>query len=169
MNQTTFIGLMNPVKDKMFRLALRLLVSKESAEDAIQEVFLKLWNRKNKLNDYANIEAFAMTVTKNYCLDQLKSKQNNNMKLVHSNYENKERSALDQLETNDQLKQIAFIVNTLPEQQKLVFQLRDVEEYEYEEIAKITKMNETAIRVALSRARKRIREELLKKHSYGIN
>lgn len=169
MNQTTFIGLMNPVKDKMFRLALRLLVSKESAEDAIQEVFLKLWNRKNKLNDYANIEAFAMTVTKNYCLDQLKSKKNNNLKLVHSNYENKDRSALDQLETNDQLKQISFIVDTLPEQQKLVFQLRDVEEYEYEEIAKITKMNETAIRVALSRARKRIREELLKKHSYGIN
>lgn len=169
MNQTTFIGLMNPVKDKMFRLALRLLVSKESAEDAIQEVFLKLWNRKNKLNDYANIEAFAMTVTKNYCLDQLKSKQNNNLKLVHTNYENSDRSALDQLETNDQLKQISFIVDMLPEQQKLVFQLRDVEEYEYEEIAKITKMNETAIRVALSRARKRIREELLKKHSYGIN
>ncbi len=168
MNQKTFIGVVNPVKDKMYRLALRLLISKDSAEDATQEVLLKLWNRKNKLKDYANIEAFAMTVTKNYCLDQLKSKQNNNLKIVHTNYESQDRSAFDQLETNDRLKQISLILETLPEQQKLIFQLRDVEEYEYEEISKIMDMNETAIRVALSRARKKIRMELLKKDSYGI-
>lgn len=64
MNQHCFILLMNPVKDKMYRLALRLLVSKEAAEDATQEVILKLWSRKSKLKHYANVEAFAMTVTK---------------------------------------------------------------------------------------------------------
>ncbi|MFO8145918.1 MAG: RNA polymerase sigma factor [Bacteroidota bacterium] len=168
MNQKTFLGVIDPVKDKMYRLALRLLISKDSAEDATQEVLLKLWDRKNKLKDYANIEAFAMTVTKNYCLDQLKSKQNNNLKIVHNNYESQERSAFDQLETNDRLKQISGILETLPEQQKLIFQLRDIEEYEYEEISKVMNMNETAIRVALSRARKKIRIELLKKDSYGI-
>lgn len=168
MNQKNFLGVINPVKDKMYRLALRLLISKDSAEDATQEVLLKLWNRKNKLKDYANIEAFAMTVTKNYCLDQLKSKQNNNLKIVHTNYESQDRSAFDQLETNDRLKEISRILETLPEQQKLIFQLRDIEEYEYEEISKIMNMNETAIRVALSRARKKIRIELLKKDSYGI-
>lgn len=168
MNQKTFLGVINPVKDKMYRLALRLLISKDSAEDATQEVLLKLWDRKNKLKDYANIEAFAMTVTKNYCLDQLKSKQNNNLKIVHANYESKDRSAFEQLETNDRLKQISGILETLPEQQKLIFQLRDIEEYEYGEIAKVMNMNETAIRVCLSRARKKIRVELLKKDSYGI-
>lgn len=168
MNQKTFLGVINPVKDKMYRLALRLLISKDSAEDATQEVLLKLWNRKNKLKDYANIEAFVMTVTKNYCLDQLKSKQNNNLKIVHTNYESQERSAFDQLETNDRLKQISAILETLPEQQRLIFQLRDIEEYEYNEIAKVMDMHETAIRVALSRARKKIRIELLKKDSYGI-
>ena len=168
MNQKTFLGVVNPVKDKIYRLALRLLISKDSAEDATQEVLLKLWDRKNKLKDYANIEAFAMTVTKNYCLDQLKSKQNNNLKIVHTNYESQDRSAFDQLETNDRFKQISLILETLPEQQKLIFQLRDVEEYEYEEISKVMNMNETAIRVALSRARKKIRMELLKKDSYGI-
>lgn len=168
MNQKTFLGVVNPVRDKMYRLALRLLISKDSAEDATQEVLLKLWNRKDKLKDYANVEAFVMTVTKNYCLDQLKSKQNNNLKIVHTNYESQERSAFDQLETNDRLKQISVILETLPEQQKLIFQLRDIEEYEYNEIAEVMMMNETAIRVALSRARKRIRIELLKKDSYGI-
>ncbi|MCJ7757952.1 MAG: RNA polymerase sigma factor [Gillisia sp.] len=168
MNQNTFISLINPVKDKMYRLALRLLISKESAEDATQEVFLKLWNRNEKIKDYANLEAFAMTVTRNYCLDQLKSKQNSNLKMIHNNYESNERSIHDQLEITDELEQVSLIINSLPEQQKIIFQLRDIEQYEFEEIAEITKMNETAIRVALSRVRKKIREELLKKHDYGI-
>lgn len=160
---------MNPVKDKMYRLALRLLVSKDSAEDATQEVFLKLWDRKDKIKDYANVEAFVMTMTKNYCLDQLKSKKNNNLKIVHSNYESHERSAFEQLEVNDQMDKIRGILELLPEQQKIIFQLRDIEEYDYEEISEMTNMNQTAVRVALSRARKKIREELLKKHQYGIN
>jgi RNA polymerase sigma-70 factor (ECF subfamily) len=168
MNQNTFIRLINPVKDKMYRLALRLLISKESAEDATQEVFLKLWNGNAKIKDYANLEAFAMTVTRNYCLDQLKSKQNNNLKMIHDNYESHDRSIHDQLEITDELEQVSLIIESLPEQQKIIFQLRDIEQYEFEEIAEITKMNETAIRVALSRVRKKIREELLKKHSYGI-
>lgn len=168
MNQNTFISLINPVKDKMYRLALRLLISKESAEDATQEVFLKLWNGNEKIKDYANLEAFAMTVTRNYCLDQLKSKQNSNLKMIHNNYESHERSIHDQLEITDELEQVSLIINSLPEQQKIIFQLRDIEQYEFEEIAEITKMNETAIRVALSRVRKKIREELLKKHNYGI-
>jgi RNA polymerase sigma-70 factor (ECF subfamily) len=168
MNQNTFISLINPVKDKMYRLALRLLTSKESAEDATQEVFLKLWNRNEKIKNYANLEAFAMTVTRNYCLDQLKSKQNSNLKMVHNNYESHEPSIHDQLETTDELAQVSRILENLPEQQKIIFQLRDIEQYDFEEIAEITKMNETAIRVALSRVRKKIREELLKKHNYGI-
>lgn len=168
MNQNTFIKLINPVKDKMYRLALRLLVSREAAEDATQEVLIKLWNRSDKLNLYANLEAFAMTVTKNHCLDQLKLKQNNNLKIVHSNYESKENSQHKQLEISDELEMVGRILEQLPEHQQLIFQLRDVEQYEFEEISKITKMNETAIRVALSRARKKIREELVKKHNYGI-
>jgi RNA polymerase sigma-70 factor (ECF subfamily) len=168
MNQNTFISLINPVKDKMYRLALRLLISKESAEDATQEVFLKLWNGNEKIKNYANLEAFAMTVTRNYCLDQLKSKQNSNLKMIHNNYESHERSIHDQLEITDELEQVSLIINSLPEQQKIIFQLRDIEQYEFEEIAEITKMNESAIRVALSRVRKKIREELLKKHNYGI-
>jgi len=168
MNQNTFIALINPVRDKMYRLALRLLISKESAEDATQEVLLKLWNGNKKIKNYANLEAFAMTVTRNYCLDQLKSRQNSNLKMVHNNYESHERSIHDQLETTDELEQVSQILESLPEQQKIIFQLRDIEQYEFEEIAEITKMNETAIRVALSRVRKKIREELLKKHNYGI-
>ncbi|TVZ27964.1 RNA polymerase sigma-70 factor (ECF subfamily) [Gillisia sp. Hel_I_86] len=168
MNQHTFLRLIDPVKDKMFRLALRLLISKEAAEDATQEVILKIWNLKHKVKDYANLEAFMISVTKNYCLDQLKARSNNNLRIVHTNYENNEVSVHKLAELNDEIEQIERIVEMLPEQQKVIFQLRDIEEYDYSEIAEITKMKEPAIRVALSRARKKIKEELLKTHSYGI-
>ncbi len=168
MEHKNFLHIINPVKDKMYRLALRLLVSKEAAEDATQEVLLKLWSRKEKLKHYANIEAFAMTVTKNHCLDELKSKKNNNLRIVHNNYENKDLSLQKEVELNDELIWVEKLIYALPEQQKIVFQLRDIEHYEFEEIEKITGMKPTAIRVSLSRARKQIREGLTKKHNYGI-
>lgn len=168
MNERTFLNIINPVKDKMYRLALRLLTSKEAAEDATQEVILKLWSRKEKIKHYANIEAFAMTVTKNYCLDQLKSKQNSHLRIVHQNYQNHDISLQTEVELSDEMAWLGKIVDSLPDQQKMIFQLRDIEQYDYEEIAEIMEMNQTAIRVALSRARKAIRENLIKKHNYGI-
>ena len=72
MNQKRFLQQIEPIKDKMFRLARRLLVSKEAAEDATQDVLVKLWKRKETLKTYDNLEAFAMTVTKNHCLDELR-------------------------------------------------------------------------------------------------
>lgn len=168
MNHYSFLKLIDPIQDKMYRLALRLLISKEAAEDATQEVILKVWNLKSKVKDYANLEAFMISVTKNYCLDQLKAKKNNNLRITHSNYDNKELSVHTQSELQDEIRHIERIVATLPDQQKIIFQLRDIEEYEFKEIAEITKMKEPAIRVALSRARKQIKEELLKTHHYGI-
>ncbi|HET8854525.1 MAG TPA: RNA polymerase sigma factor, partial [Salinimicrobium sp.] len=162
-----FIKIIDPIRDKMYRLALRLLISREAAEDAVQEVIIKLWGRKEKIKEYNSIEAFAMTVTKNYCLDQLKLKQNQNLRIVHSNYEDGQ-SLQNQVEVQNDLELIAKIMEKLPEQQKILIQLREVEQYDYNEIAEMTSMNETAIRVALSRARKKIREEMLKEHRYGI-
>lgn len=168
MTQTDFVKLVLPFKDKVYRLAKRLLVSNEEAEDATQEILIKLWNNKKKIEDYRNVEAFSMTMTKNLCLDRLKSKQAQNLKIVHSNYEDHNISLQKQVELNDSLNWVSKIMEELPEQQKIIVQLRDVEDYEFDEIAKVLEMNETAVRVALSRARKTIREKLTNKHNYGI-
>ncbi|MDT0648268.1 sigma-70 family RNA polymerase sigma factor [Zunongwangia sp. F260] len=168
MTQQDFLSKINPSRDKMYRLALRLLVSKEAAEDATQEVMMKLWDRKQKIKEYANVEAYAMTVTKNYCLDQLKLKYNNNLRIVHQNYESNSISLQKEMEVRDELSWVERIIKDLPEQQQIIFQLRDVEQYEFEEISEIVGMECTAIRVALSRARKKIRESLTKKHDYGV-
>jgi len=168
MTQADFVKLVMPFKDKVFRLAKRLLVSNEEAEDATQEILMKLWNNKESIGEYRNVEAFSMTMTKNFCLDRLKSKQAQNLKIVHSNYQDNNISLQRQVELSDSINWVAKIIEELPEQQKMVLQLRDIEEYEFEEIAKVLDMNETAVRVSLSRARKTIRERLINTHSYGI-
>ena len=169
MNQSEFLKTVMPFKDKVFRVAKRLLVSTEEAEDATQELYFKLWRNKSKLKDYKSVEAFAMTMTKNYCFDRLKSKQASNLKLIHSNYQEKDTPLQRRVELNDSVSLVHKLIENLPEQQKLVIQLRDVEEYEFDEIAKMLGIQPTAVRVTLSRARKTIREQLTKQHNYGIS
>lgn len=169
MKQSEFLNIVTPFKDKLFRVAKRLLVSTEEAEDATQEVLLKLWTKSGVLKKYKSVEAFAMTMTKNYCLDRLKSKQAGTLKLVHSNYTDDSISLQKKVEIDDSLAWMKKILDDLPEQQRLVLQLRDIEQYEFEEIADMLEMSQTTVRVTLSRARKSVREELIKKHNYGIS
>jgi len=168
MNQAEFLNIVVPFKDKIFRLAKRLLVSTEEAEDATQEILLKLWKNKEQIQKYKNVEAFSMTMTKNFCLDKLKSKHAQNLKIVHSNYKDENTSLQKQIELNDSIDWVGRIIEELPQQQKMVIQLRDIEQYELDEIADMLDMNNTAVRVTLSRARKAIREQLTNTHSYGV-
>lgn len=168
MKQEEFLSILLPVKDKLYRMAKRLLVSSEEAEDAVQEVFLKLWKGKQQMKDYKNPEAFAMTMTKNYCLDRLKSKQASNLKIVHSNYSNDE-NLQKKVELNDGVQLVFKIMEELPEKQRMILQLRDVEQFEYHEISDMLDMNETAIRVNLSRARKAVRDVLIQQYNYGVS
>ncbi len=168
MRQSEFLNVVMPFKDKLYRLAKRLLVSTEEAEDATQEILLKLWSKNEKIGSYNNVEAFAMTMTKNFCLDRLKSRQAGNLKLVHSNYGDTDTPLQKQVEAKDSALWVQKIMEELPEQQKMVLQLRDVEEYDYDEIAEMLDMKPSTVRVALSRARKTVREKLMQKHSYGI-
>ena len=107
-------------------------------------------------------------MTKNYCLDQLKSKWASNMTLVHSTYKDESSSVETRVEYKDSASIIKRMMEDLPEKQRMIIQLRDVENYEYHEIGKIMDMEPTAIRVALSRARKTLREKYIKKQNYGI-
>lgn len=169
MQPTEFSNLIRPFQDKVFRLAKRLLVSTEEAQDATQDVLLKLWNKNKELDRFDNLEAFAMTVTKNHCLDRLKSKQAGVLTLVHSNYTDSNATVEEKFEQQDSVSLVEKLMARLPEQQRMIVQLRDVEGYEFEEISSMLEMNETAIRVSLSRARKILREQLIKNHSYGTN
>jgi RNA polymerase sigma factor (sigma-70 family) len=149
-----------PLKNKLFRFAKRILDHTEEAEDIVQEVFIKLWNRREKLDEYRSIEALAMITTKNLCLDKIRSKRYpvDNMDDHRRFLENMPDEPKN--DHSDLIHGIHQAIKLLPEQQQMIVHLRDIEGYEFKEIAEIVAMNENAIRVALSRARKRIRELL---------
>ncbi|MEC7781774.1 MAG: RNA polymerase sigma factor [Bacteroidota bacterium] len=168
MNQKEFLAQVTPIQDRLYRLAKRLLVSEDEAQDATQEILIKLWSNRKKIKKLRSIEAFAVTMTKNYCYDKLKAKSSSNLQLVHSNYEDQHYNTVKASENNDSVNWVLKLMKELPEQQRLILHMRDVEQYSNSEIAKELDLNETAVRVTLSRARKTIREQLLKKHNYGI-
>lgn len=155
-----------PHKHKLFRFAKRLLKNVPDAEDIVQEVFLRLWVRRDSLAEYKSIEAFAMTITKNLCLDKMKSKgyKMEELTIVHQPVSH--ATPYKSLETTDMFNKIQAIISTLPEQQKMVIHLRDIEGFEFEEIEEIMKINLNTIRVNLSRARKRIKEILQNTYNY---
>lgn len=166
MNLEEFQIKVYPLRNKLFRFAKRMLDHTEEAEDIVQEVFIKLWKRRVKLDEYRSVEALAMITTKNLCLDKIKARRYpvESMENHRQFLENiPEETGIDH---SDIIKRIHRAIKLLPEQQQVIVHLRDIEGYEYEQIAEIADMNENAVRVALSRARKRIREMLTKTSNY---
>ena len=171
MNIREFQNQVYPLKNKLFRFAKRLLDHTEEAEDVVQEVFIKLWNRRDSLDEYRSVEALAMVSVKNLCLDKIKTKR-----FPFEKFDN-HKGFIENLpeemipDHGDLIAGIHQAIKRLPEQQKMIIHLRDIEGHAFEEIAEIMEMNENAIRVALSRARKRVRELLsnTKKYEYHGN
>jgi RNA polymerase sigma-70 factor (ECF subfamily) len=168
MKESEFISFITPLQERLFRVSKRLLVSAQEAQDAVGEITLKLWEKRNSLSSVQNLEAYAMTMTKNFCLDRLKSKQGSHLRLVHVNYEKATDSLSQDLEQKDSFSIVEKAMETLPETQRLLVQLRDIEGLSYTEIEAVVSMKPTAIRVALSRARKTLKEHLVKNHAYGL-
>ena len=120
-------------------------MSREEAEDATQDVLIKLWKKRQRLGDYNNPEAYAMTITKNHCLDRLKSRQAQNLRIAHENFHNDQVTSLQsKIETSDSISLLENLIKILPEKQQLIVQLRDVECYDFKEISKILDMKETS-------------------------
>lgn len=167
MKEAVYIETVHRIEQKLYRIAKRLLISHEEAQDATQEVLAKVWQRSSELSHVKSIEAYAMTMVKNYCYDRLKSKQASNMSIEYSIHD-KSQDQSEAFEAKDRLSFVDKIVNNLPDKQKLIWQLRDVEGSTFEEIAQVVQMEPTAIRVTLSRARKKIKESLEQIDAYGI-
>jgi RNA polymerase sigma factor (sigma-70 family) len=157
-----------PLKNRLYRLAKRLLDDADDAEDIVQEVFIKMWNRREKLDEYKSVEALAVVTTRNLCLDKLKAKKYpvENIDNLKSDIPDAESEADLRSEQKNLAEKIKLIIATLPEQMKTIMQLRDIEGYDFEEIAEIMGMNQNAVRVSLSRARQKVREIILNKKIY---
>jgi RNA polymerase sigma-70 factor (ECF subfamily) len=168
MGQEEFENKVFVLKDKLFRFARRILDDVQDAEDVVQEVMMNLWNKRFEIKNLINIEAYAMRSVKNMSLDKIKHYQVRQNKMAEIMYRSEGIYNEQPDETNELEVLIKRAIDNLPEKQKLVIHLRDIEGYHFDEMQEILNIDEIAIRVNLSRARKRVKEEILKTVSYGI-
>jgi RNA polymerase sigma-70 factor (ECF subfamily) len=161
MTRTDFNNLVLSISGRLYSHAYRILRNQEGSEDAVQEVFVKLWKMNDRLGEYNSVEALAITMVKNFCIDQLrKQKYSETIDIdTFSLSVNSELSPHDKLERAETALMIDNIINDLPEIYKDIVHYRDIEDLSYEEIAKKTGQNINTIRVNISRARKIIREK----------
>ena len=158
-----------PFKDKLYRFALSILGNPMEAEDVAQEILIKIWNRRSDLSRVDNLEAWSMRLTKNLSIDKLRSKHRRTDELDHYFDLSDQKADPHRLaEINDSFSRIKKLMASLPENQRMVMQLRDIEDLSYQEISKVLDMPLSQVKINLFRARKLIRAKVLKSESYGL-
>lgn len=158
-----------PLNRKLLGFANRFMKDLDDAKDIVQEIYVKLWNMRDDLDKYNSVEALAMRMTRNLCLDKIKLNKTVPLKAFIKEEVANENNLKEKIsEQNLAIKRVKYAIENLDEPQKSIMQLRDIEGYEYDEIAQILNMNVNTIRVSLSRARKKVREDLINKYySHG--
>jgi RNA polymerase sigma-70 factor (ECF subfamily) len=158
-----------PLKDKLFRFALSYLNNEDDAKDVVQDVMIKTWEDVKDLTAIRNIEAWCMTLVKNRSLDKLKRKGRNHLQIVDQHQLRiVDADPLQQTVANERMLQIKEVISLLPEKQRDVINLRDVEGYTYQEIADIMEIEMNNVKVLLHRARMQVRNSLKNIQDYGI-
>jgi RNA polymerase sigma-70 factor, ECF subfamily len=166
MNSKEFKQKILPLSNRIYPMAARMLADEEEAMDAVQDIMIKCWNHRSKISNHPNYKGYVFLMAKNYCLDRIRNKkveQANQAyyKLIAETFVNN-----TQIEQHELSNMIERVIDKLPDQQKEIIQMRDVDGFEFDEIIAITNLKIEHIRVLLSRARKYVRFELKKIYSY---
>lgn len=162
MTQETFRNTVFILRDEMFRFAKRFVMSSDEAEDVVQDLMIKFWQKKDELETFGNLKSYVLKSVRNECLNRLK---HHDVKLGFTDLQI-HRSELYSMEVNNLKDHILSFINQLPEKQKMVIHLKDVEEYEVSEISEIMETEENAVRVNLMRARQKVKEQITQLMSY---
>jgi len=170
MNLEAFENRVLPAKNKLFRFAFRMLGSSEEAKDVVQEVLIKVWNGREQMAEVQNMEAWCMRITKNLSLDKLRSRQRRATDSIDEGFEVRQEalSPHENTELNESMLRINQLIAALPEKQRQVIHLRDIEGYSYNEICEMLELDMSQVKVSLFRARNAVREKLVKMNAYGL-
>lgn len=150
----------------MYRIAFRIVKDHEEARDVVQEALIKIWNKRDKMDQIENKEAYFMTITRNLGIDKLRGRKMETSDIserydLESKSANPERIAV----AKDEYKNLRKFISSLPENHKEVLELRDIDGYSYNEISEITGHSLEKVKVYLHRARLRIKEHYKSKVS----
>lgn len=159
-----------PVKNKLYRFAYRLLGSSDEAKDVVQDVLIRVWNGRDQIASIENIEAWCMRITRNLSLDKLRSRQRKPTDSLEGAPDVREEKMTphESTEMSESIRQINILIAALPEKQRQVMHLRDVEGYSYNEICEVLELDMNQVKVNLFRARNSVREKFVKINAYGL-
>ena len=155
-----------PMKDKLYRLAFRLLQNVQEAEDVVQEIMIRLWTKRDEWGQWQSLEAYCMISVRNSCLDRLRKQklrrvQENNAWDVSS----PDKDPQEKIMAKESMIQIKKCMDELPQHQQLVIHLREIEGFSYNEIADVLDMSLDQVKINLFRARNAIRRSIIKEAS----
>lgn len=164
MKEISFTNDVYPLKDKLFRLALRICLNRQEAEDIVQDTLVKVWDMRDEWQDIHNIEVYSMRVCRNLALDRIEKKERHNVSLDETVHDRADTSlAQDSMLIRQQeYASVSKIIGTLPEKQRATIQLRDIEGKSYQEIADIMGITVADVKVNIFRARQTIKDRFLK-------
>lgn len=158
-----------PLKDKLFRLALRITFDRAEAEDIVQETMIRVWNKRDEWDGLESVEAYCLTVARNLAIDRSEKKDSQMVELTSEAEQTPDASSpYDRLVNKERLKLVHRLVSELPEKQRLIMQLRDVEGKSYKEIAVALHLTEEQVKVNLFRARQKVKQKFIDIDSYGL-
>lgn len=154
----------------MYRFAFRFLNDEQEAQDVVQEVLIKAWEKRQSLLEVKNVKAWCLVVTKNIALNRLRGKRDNMVDMQqYLNLKSKGKDPYQKMCEVDQINHISSIIDQLPSMQREVIQLRDIEQLTYREIGAIMEIDVNHVKVLLHRARRKVKEELIKMENHGIS
>ncbi len=169
MQEISFRNDILPLKDKLFRLAFRITMDRAEAEDVVQDTMIRVWNKREEWSRYESIEAYCLVVARNLAIDRSRRMDTQTVELTPEMEEEAESSTpYDQLAEREQLRIIHRLINELPEKQRTIMQLRDIEGKSYKEIADILHLTEEQVKVNLFRARQKVKQQYTEIDEYGL-
>lgn len=170
MNLEAFQNQVLPVKNKLFRFALRMLGNEDEAKDVVQEVFIRVWKDREKMDEIENMEAWCMRITRNLSLDRIRKNNRHALSPISEGLgvQTGGLTPHEKTEILESIQRIGRLISSLPEKQRQVIHLRDVEGYSYNEICDVLELDMNQVKVNLFRARNAVREKMLKINAYGL-
>ena len=171
MKEISFQNDVLPLKNKLFRLALRITLNREEAEDVVQDTLIKVWNARDRWQELDSIEAYSLTIARNLSLDRIKKMENQNDSLEEQNTERLDENTStpsERMIQKDKLDIVKRMIDELPEKQRSCIQLRDIEGKAYKDIALILGITEEQVKINIFRARQTIKQRFQQFDKYGL-
>lgn len=169
MQKKAFQTWVQPLSNKLYQTALRMVVNREDARDIVQDAILKLWEKRHQLDDIENKEGWAMRMVINQSLDWLKKHKPIYMDLQDERVQWKgEDDTEKRIVLKEQLNTVHQLVQKLPPLQRTIFELREIQGLSYQEIADYLNLDLNLVKVNIHRIRKKLRAGCEAVEKYGI-